>query len=140
MEAGLVSQLRRDRLWDQGSGKPAFATPTREQCAAEMPALLAEIQSALFEEARERRDAAITRDITSFDELAAFFGEDKQFPGWAEVQWSRPTGEALDAVIDRLKALKLTFRNVPQGAAPADGPCLFTGAPAAERIYVARTY
>jgi prolyl-tRNA synthetase len=140
MEAGTVSLLRRDRLWDEGTGKPAFSAPRRDDCARDIGALLEDIQGALFREARERRDAAIARDITSFDELAAFFGEDKQFPGWAEVQWSRPTGAALDAVIERLKGLKLTFRNVPQGAAPADGACLFTGAPAVERIYVARTY
>ena len=47
---------------------------------------------------------------------------------------------ALDAVVGRLKALKLTFRNVPLDAEPADGPCLFTGEPAVERIYVARSY
>jgi prolyl-tRNA synthetase len=56
------------------------------------------------------------------------------------VQWSKPTGAALDAAVERLKALKLTFRNVPIGAEPADGPCLFTGEPAVERIYVARAY
>ena len=78
--------------------------------------------------------------MTSFDELAAFFGDDRKYPGWAEVQWSRPTGAALDKVTERLKALKLTFRNVPLGAAPADGRCLFTGELAVERIYVARSY
>jgi prolyl-tRNA synthetase len=80
------------------------------------------------------------REVGSFDALAAMFGEDKRYPGWAEVQWSRPTGAALEAVIERLKALKLTFRNVPLDAAPADGACLFTGEPAVERIYVARSY
>jgi len=29
---------------------------------------------------------------------------------------------------------------VPIDAAPADGDCIFTGEPAAERIYVARAY
>ena len=80
------------------------------------------------------------RGIYSFEALAGFFGEDRRYPGWAEVQWSRPTGAALDAVTERLKALKLTFRNVPLDAEPADGACLFTGAPAVERIYVARAY
>jgi prolyl-tRNA synthetase len=47
---------------------------------------------------------------------------------------------APDRVAERLKALKLTFRNVPLDAEPADGACLFTGAPAVERIYVARAY
>jgi len=139
MEGGKVSLLRRDRLWNE-AGKPAFATPTREDAAQTLPGLLAEIQTALFTEAKVRRDAEITRDITTLDALAEFFGEDRRYPGWAEVQWSRPTGAGLDAVVEQLKALKLTFRNVPLDAAPADGPCLFTGAPAVERILVARAY
>jgi len=139
MEAGKVSLLRRDALWGEG-GKPAFQSPAREQAAQMLPALLAEIQSALFAQALERREANITRDIVSMDELAAFFAEDRRYPGWAEVQWARPTGAALDAVVERLKALKLTFRNVPMNAGPADGACLFTGAPASERILVARAY
>jgi prolyl-tRNA synthetase len=50
------------------------------------------------------------------------------------VQWSKPEGAELDAVVERIKALKLTFRNVPLNAAPADGVCIFTGKPAVERI------
>ena len=91
-----------------------------------------------FIQASER--PAGKRDIASFDALAAFFGEDRRYPGWVEVQWSRPTGAALDKVAERLKALKLTFRNVPLDAEPADGACLFTGDPAVERIFVARAY
>jgi prolyl-tRNA synthetase len=94
----------------------------------------------MFAEAHERRDANIERGIDSFDALAAFFAEDQRYPGWAEVQWSKPTGEALDKVAERLKALKLTFRNVPIGAEPASGACVFTGEPAVERILVARAY
>ena len=140
MEARQVSMLRRDRLWNEATGKPAFESPNRQECAGQMGVLLEEIQAALFLEARERRDAAIERGIDSMEALAAFFAEHKQFPGWVEVQWSRPTGAELDKVVEQLKALKLTFRNVPRDALPADGPCLFTGAPAVERIYVARTY
>ena len=56
------------------------------------------------------------------------------------LNWSRPTGAALDAVVERLKALKLTFRNVALDAAEAQGACIFTGEPAVERIMVARAY
>jgi prolyl-tRNA synthetase len=139
MDAGTVSLLRRDQLWG-ADGKPAFQTPARETVAPAIGGLLEEIQQRLLAEATERRNANIVRDIASFDALAAFFGEDKRYPGWVEVQWSRPSGAALDAVVERLKALKLTFRNVPLGADPADGACLFTGEPAVERIYVARSY
>ena len=56
------------------------------------------------------------------------------------MQWSRPESAALDRIVEQLKALKLTFRNVPLNAAPPEGRCLFTGEPAVERIYVARAY
>jgi prolyl-tRNA synthetase len=39
-----------------------------------------------------------------------------------------------------LKALKLTMRNTPLDAAPADGACFFTGEPAVERVLIGRTY
>jgi prolyl-tRNA synthetase len=139
MENGTVSLLRRDQLWG-ADGKPAFQTPARETVAPAIGGLLEEIQQRLLDEAMERRDANIVRDVASFDDLAAFFGEDKRYPGWVEVQWSKPTGDALDAVVERLKALKLTFRNVPIDAEPVHGACLFTGEPAVERIYVARSY
>ena len=61
-------------------------------------------------------------------------------PGWVEVQWSKPTGGALEKVVEQLKALKLTIRNVPIGSAPPDGACIFTGEPAIERVLVARAY
>jgi len=54
--------------------------------------------------------------------------------------WSRPTGAALDAVVEQLKALKLTIRNTPLGAPRPDGMCPFTGQPAVETILVARAY
>ena len=47
-------------------------------------------------------------------------------PGWVEAGWSKPTGAALDEVVETLKALKLTLRNVPQARrrrlAPACSP------------------
>ncbi len=139
MESKVVSLLRRDRLWAE-NGKPDFATPSRDEAAAAMPAMLGDIQQSLFNEAAQRRDANITRDVTTMDALAAFYADNQRYPGWVEVQWSRPTGAALDAVVEKLKALKLTVRNVPLGAMPADGACIFTGEPAVERIYVARSY
>ncbi|GAA4643791.1 proline--tRNA ligase [Pontixanthobacter gangjinensis] len=139
MEAGIVSLLRRDALWGD-SGKPDFHTPSKDALSEMIPTMLAEIQSNLFEQARQRRDDNITTGITSMDGLANFFGEGQKYPGWAEVQWSKPTGAELDTVVEQLKAHKLTIRNVPLGASPADGTCIFTGKPATEFIYVARSY
>ena len=140
MAEGKVAMLLRNALWNADNGKPAFQFLTREGISSQAPSLLEAIQQALFDEARARRDANITRGITSMEEVAAHFADTQARPGWLEVQWSKPTGAALDAVVERLKALKLTIRNVPLDALPAEGACIFTGAPAVERILVARAY
>ena len=126
-------------MWN-AAGKTDFASPSAEECATGIGALLEEIQSGLFAEARQRREANITRGVDSLDALSAFYAEEQRYPGWVEVQWSKPTGAALDKVVEQLKALKLTIRNVPADAAPADGACIFTGTPAVERIFIARAY
>ncbi|ALE16464.1 Prolyl-tRNA synthetase, archaeal /eukaryal type [Altererythrobacter epoxidivorans] len=140
MEGGKVAVLRRDRLWNSENGKPDFAFTPRDEFSSQAAAMLEEIQQGMFEQARERRDANITRGVGSLDEIAAFYDGSTKYPGWIEVQWSKPTGDALDKVVEKLKAHKLTFRNVPRDAEPADGTCIFTGEPAVERILVAKAY
>jgi prolyl-tRNA synthetase len=139
MDNGVVSLLRRDRLWGE-NGKPAFQAPARDEAGQAIPGVLEEIQQALFAEARERREANIIRGVETMDTLKQFFASNGRYPGWVEVQWSKPSGAALDKVIEELKALKLTVRNVPIGAAAANGTCLFTGEPAVERVLVGRAY
>ena len=140
MENGKVAMLRRDKLWNADNGKPAMNFITREDFAAQASALLEEIQNGLFEEARTRRDANITRGVTEWSEVAEFYKTNGKYPGWVEVQWSKPTGAALEKVVEQLKGEKLTIRNVPLNSEPADGTCIFTGEPAVERILVARAY
>ncbi|MBX9796931.1 aminoacyl--tRNA ligase-related protein [Sphingomonas sp.] len=139
MAAGAVSVIRRDRLY-RADGKLDSAAIARDELLAQAGDMLAEIQAALFAQAKARLDANIRRDVTDLATFEAYFAESETRPGWLEVNWSRPTGAALDAVVERLKALKLTLRNVPQDAAPATGACLFTGAPAVERVLVGRAY
>ncbi len=138
-EAGQVSVLRRDRLWRE-DGKPAFVGQAQDAFVAGASPELEDIQRSLHAEATARRDANIRRDLSTLDDLAAYFTEDAQFPGWAEMVWSRPEGAELEAVDAKLKALKLTIRNTPLDSAPVSGTCLFTGKPAVERIWVARSY
>jgi prolyl-tRNA synthetase len=136
---GQVSALRRDDLW-RADAKVNFVGQSREDFIAAAPALLADIQANLHAQATAKRDANITRGLTTLAQLADFFAEDKKYPGWVELNWSRPTGAALDKVVEQLKALKLTIRNTAMDAAPAEGVCPFTGELAVERIYVARSY
>jgi prolyl-tRNA synthetase len=134
---GKAAVIRRDKLY-QESGKLATAFMPRGEFVAGAAALLEEIQAALYGEAKARLDGNIARDVT--DLAAHFKGDEAKFAGWVEVEWSRPTGAALDKVVAQLKGLKLTMRNSPLDGASADGVCFFTGEKAVERVLVGRTY
>ncbi len=137
-----VALQRRDQLYTpDGKAQKMFmlrSDLTSVACPFNIVTLLTSIQNALFDEAKARLDGNIARDVT--DLAAHFKGDDAKFAGWVEVQWARPTGAALDGIVQQLKALKLTMRNAPMEAAPADGVCFFTGEKAVERILVGRTY
>ena len=134
---GKVAVLRRDRLY-KDDGKLATDFQTKGEFVGWAGDALEAIQQSLFDEARGRMQNNIVRDVT--DLAAHFKGDEAKFVGWVEVLWSRPTGAALDRVVEQLKALKLTVRNTPNEAATADGVCFFTGEPAVERILIGRTY
>jgi prolyl-tRNA synthetase len=140
MENGKVAVLRRDQLWNADNGKPAMQFTAREEFASQVSGMLEDIQKKLFEEAQTRRDNNITRGFTEWGQVTDFFASNGKYPGWVEVQWSKPTGDALAKVVEQLKGEKLTIRNVPLGCPAADGTCMFTGDKAVERILVARAY
>ncbi|MBL0925779.1 MAG: proline--tRNA ligase [Sphingomonadaceae bacterium] len=134
---GKAAVLRRDRLY-KDDGKLATAFTPRDEFVVSAATMLEEIQSSLHAEAKARMEANIRRDVT--DLAAHFKGDEAGFAGWVEVQWAKPSGAALDKIVEQLKALKLTMRNSPLDAAPTDGKCFFTGEPAVERILIGRTY
>ncbi len=136
---GQVSVLRRHHLWNE-AGKADFQGMAREDFVSAAAAELEGIQRELHEEATARRDTNIHRGVTDFTGLEAFFAADQRYPGWVELVWSKPTGVGLEAVVAKLKTLKLTIRNTPMAGEPVSGTCPFTGEPAVERIYVARAY
>jgi prolyl-tRNA synthetase len=135
---GQVSVIRRDQLWNE-AGKVAFQPQAREDFVAGAAALLEEIQATLHADATARRDAGLVRGVADMAGIKAHF-DGAKYPGWLELGWARPTGAALDNVVEQLKALKLTIRNAPSDAPAPTGPCPFTGDPAVETIYVARAY
>ena len=134
---GKAAVLRRDRLY-KDDGKLATAFTPRAEFVSGAVAMIEDIQATLYAEAKARMDANIRRDVT--DLATHFAGDEAGFAGWVEVQWARPTGAALDKIVEQLKALKLTMRNSPLEAAAVDGACFFTGEPAVERILIGRTY
>ncbi len=139
---GQVTFFRRDKLRE--GEKIATRSLPRGEFVAGVAALLGDIQANMTEEARRRLTENIHTDITSFDDLAAYFGageeEGGEFRGWVRAPWSRPTGAALDEVDKKLKGLKLTLRNAPLDQPKSFGPCLFSGAPGVEEIIISRAY
>jgi prolyl-tRNA synthetase len=138
VEGGKVAVIRRDRLYRE-DGKLATEFPLRSDFLSNATATLEEMQAGLFAQAKARLDANIVRDLGDWDAITRYFS-DTETPGWAEISWSKPTGAALEAVVNKVKALKLTMRNVPMDAAPANGQCPLTGEPAVERILIGRSY
>lgn len=138
MAGGNVSVIRRDDLY-LDTGKLRAAVVARDAFVGDVPAMLEDIQRRLHAEASARLHANIVA-VADWSGIEAMFADARK-PGWADVRWSRPTGAALAQVVERLKALKLTIRNAPLAqAAAADGPCIFTGAPAVERVLIGRAY
>jgi prolyl-tRNA synthetase len=139
-----VTFMRRDALRD--GDKIASHTMPRAEFVASALGLLDAIQAKLFAEAKARLDGNIVSNVNTFDELKAYFGaasaddEGGDFRGWVKVPWSRPDGAKLEAIADKLKALKLTIRNAPINQDAASGVCLFTGDPAKEYVLIARAY
>ena len=143
--SGQVTFMRRDSLRD--GDKVQSQAMSRDDFIDAAPGLLAAIQQTLFEEAKVRLDTNIRSDLTTFDQVAEYFGkvsdeeeETSAFKGWVRASWSRPTGEALDAVEQRLKAFKLTLRNAPMSQPSSFGPCVFTGEAGVEEILIGRSY
>ena len=141
---GNVTFMRRDKLRD--GDKVASHTQPRADFVSNAQGLLDEIQASLFAEAKARLDGNILTNINTFDEMAEYFGvaenedEGGAFKGWVKVGWSRPEGDKLEAIAERLKALKLTIRNAPLDQPAASGACLFTGEPVKEYVLIGRAY
>ncbi|MEG3178591.1 aminoacyl--tRNA ligase-related protein [Sphingomonas sp. RB3P16] len=135
---GNVSVIRRDRLYRE-DGKLDSQVVARGDFVAAVSATLEEIQATLHSDARARLEAGIVR-AADFAAVETHFAEGVKNPGWLEVQWAKPTGAALDSVVERLKKLKLTIRNAPMAQAAIDGPCVFTGEAAVERVLIGRSY
>jgi prolyl-tRNA synthetase len=116
---GNVSVLRRDRLYRE-DGKLDSQIIAKGDFLDAATGILAEIQQGLFNDAQARLLGNIDKSITSLDALKAYFGASRK-PGWALVQWAKPTGPALDKVIEWLKGEKLTHLYRRQGCRAGAG-------------------
>lgn len=143
--ANNVTLTRRDAL--RSAEQVAWHAEPRDTFIARAPDLLAAIQSALYDEAKQRLTANIQRGLERFEQVADYFGaaaEDVEshsgFRGWVQARWCKPTGAELDEINERLKKFKLTTRCAPFDQPTSLGECIFTGKKATEEIIIARAY
>jgi prolyl-tRNA synthetase len=106
----------------------------------EVPKLLEDIQTGLFETARKYRDAHINTDITTFEELERFFTpQNRDKPeihgGFVKAKWCEdPETEKL------LDPIKVSIRCLPLQQSKTEGRCILTGKPATCDAIFAKSY
>lgn len=112
---------------------------TRAELLANVATLLDEIQTGLFQRAKQLRDANI-RSFTNLDEFKAWFKPaNEERP---EIHGGFAICHFVDepAVNDLLKEMKLSVRCVPLDGGNTPGTCLFTGKPTQLRGIIAKAY
>ena len=96
-----------------------------------IPAMLAEMQQAMFREAVEYRERLTRRDIATWDQFRDFF---KDGSGFVEAPWSGDLSRE-----DALRELGVTIRCLLPDQAPG-GDCVLTGAAGKYRAVFAKAY
>ncbi len=134
IEKGTVALSRRDR----GVKEKQFLT--NAEAAAQIPAILQDIQDTLYQRALAYRDAN-TRDINTREEFNAFFTpQNAERPeihgGFARAHWC---GSAeCEAKIK--EDLKVTIRCIPFDGQPESGACVVCTQPSQKRVLWAKSY
>lgn len=100
----------------------------------QFPIILEEIQTSYWEQAKAYRDAAICDTVETFEELVAFFLDDKK-GGFILAKWcGDPATEEL------LTPHKVTIRCLPLKQRETEGRCILTGRPAKLDAIFAKSY
>lgn len=138
VEKGSVAVARRDKPPKEKS------FPSWDQCVAEIPGILQQIQDGLLERATVFRDTHTVR-VDSKEDFYAFFtpshpDKPEIHGGFALAHWNG-SAEVEKKIKDDLK---VTIRCIPfPGQVPgADEPgrCVITGEPSSQRVLFAKSY
>ncbi len=133
MDKNAVYMGRRDRPVREREARP------REAFAAEMPALLAEIQQGLLDRARAHQDEH-TRAVDDWDAFVEYFtprNADKPeiHGGWALAHWcADPRCE------EKAAEHRVSIRCIPAEAPAEQGECVVCGAASERRVLFAKSY
>jgi len=126
VDNGVVTIARRNLPGRAGKS----TLPLGEGLAAQVQAVLDEIQAAMLEKARNFRDEHI-HEPKNYDDLKNIVQD-----GWALAYWCGRT-ECEAKVKDETKA---TTRCMPLDQLEGDGTCIVCGEPAKKKVYFARAY
>jgi prolyl-tRNA synthetase len=124
LENGTIEVARRDTKTKESR--------KLENVASEIPKLLEDIQSNMFNRALKFRDSLIT-EVNTFDEFKQVLDEKT---GFVLAHWDG-TIETETAIKDETKA---TIRCIPLDAKEEEGKCIYSGKPSSKRVLFARAY
>ncbi|MHC1783350.1 MAG: proline--tRNA ligase [Anaerolineaceae bacterium] len=125
VEKGSVALARRDI-----PGKAGKSFVSQENLAAQVSAMLEEIQASMLSRATAFRDSHI-HEPAEYDDLKEIVVD-----GWALAWWCG-SGECEAKIKEETKA---TIRNIPLDQPGGTGVCIHCGQPAKEKVYFARAY
>lgn len=125
VEKGSVAVARRDV-----PGKAGKSFVSQDGLIERLEALLAEIQTALFDRALKFR-ADHTADVANYDELKQQIEH-----GFARAYWAGTTADE-QRIQDEIKA---TIRCIPLDQPDTSGRCVYTGKETSQRVIFARAY
>ena len=133
IDAGQVTIARRDKMGEKVNVSSA-------NLAADVVHILEEMQKGYFASALEFQRANTRRDITTLEELKAYFtpqniDRPEIHGGFVLAKWcGDPKSEAL------LEELKVTIRCLPLEQSKSEGRCILTGKPATFDVILAKSY
>lgn len=114
--------------------------PERDEFVSGAPAMLEDMQAAIFARAAKMRDGRMRADITTWDAFEKHFGKDSdggfdKNPGFVRAPWSGDEAETEG----KLKPLGVSIRCLPLEQ-NVEGLCVITGRPAKFEAIFARAY
>jgi prolyl-tRNA synthetase len=136
LELGPQDIAKGQTMLKRRDGGDKIAVPL-SGVAEELPKILDQMQVGLFEKAKKFRDDN-TVDAASFQEVGDILGKATAEKGGGKfVRAYLKDDPANDA---KLKELKLSTRNFPQGDDAPPGTCILTGETVNERVIIAKAY
>ena len=131
--SGSVFMGRRDKEVKDKQGIP------RGELVQRIASILDEMQANLYARALKVREEN-TRDIDSLDDFVAYFTPANEAKPEIHGGFARAHMAPSEAVLEKLKELKVTARCIPLDAPTEKGKCIFTGAESTRRMVFAKAY